>query len=161
MYIIHLGVVTVMLGKTSLLAVRTLIFLGQNQPGACVSPRHMADVLSESPTYLAKVCRLLVKAGILRARKGAQGGVWLSRPAAEVTLLSIVEACQGTIAEDYCFGKLELEEVCNFHRAAVELHHAITGALDRWTLAMLLERPHPTDSLSKRVNCVLMSRGAA
>jgi Rrf2 family protein len=147
-----------MLGKTSVLAIRVLIHLGERQAGLCVSPRRLADDLGESPTYLAKVCRLLVKAGILRAHKGALGGVALSRPAAEVTLLSMVEACQGTITGDYCFGRLEPEEVCSFHRAAVELHEAVTGVLARWNLARLLERPRPTHSFSSEIHCHLANR---
>jgi Rrf2 family protein len=150
-----------MLSKTSILAIRVLMCLGESPAGFCVSPRPLASILGESPTYLAKVCRLLVKAGILRAHKGARGGVSLSRPAAEVTLLSVVEACQGTISGDFCFGRLELEEVCNFHRAAVELHEAVTGVLTGWTLARLLERPHPIHSLPRETDCVLASRGAA
>ena len=150
-----------MLGKTSIIAVRVLIYLGECQAGLCVTPRRLAGILGESPTYLAKVCRLLVKAGVLRARKGARGGVSLNRPTAEVTLLSVVEACQGTISGDFCLGRLELEEVCNFHRAAIELHEAVKGVLTGWTLARLLERPHPIHSLPKETECVLASRGAA
>jgi len=150
-----------MLGKTSILAIRVLMHLGESPAGVCVSPRPLAGALGESPTYLAKVCRLLVKAGVLRAHKGARGGVSLSRPPAEITLLSVVEACQGNISGDFCFGKVEPEEVCNFHRAAVELHEALTGVLTGWTLARLLERPHPIHSLSKETECVLTRRGAA
>jgi Rrf2 family protein len=149
-----------MLGKTSLSAIRTLIHLAQSEAGACVSPRRIAEALGESPTYLAKVCRLLVRAGILRAEKGVRGGVWLSRPPAQVTLLSIIEACQGTMVGDYCLSGRELSNVCSFHRAALELHEAITGVLTQWTLAQLLEKPRPVGELPADVSCVLVNRQA-
>jgi Rrf2 family protein len=90
------------LGKTTLSALRALLFLTQQEPAACLSPRHIAAVLGESPTYLAKVLRHLVKAGVLRAERGATGGVRLAMAPEDVTLLDVVEACQGTIVGNYC-----------------------------------------------------------
>lgn len=147
-----------MLNKTSLIAIRVLVLLGQSPPRTRLSPRQLAEALGESPTYLAKVCRLLVKAGILRAQKGLKGGVWLNRPPAEVTLLALVEACQGTIVGDYCSGDYDPANVCAFHQAALELHHAITGVLGRWTLAHLLERPRALGSAKESAACLMVSR---
>lgn len=147
-----------MLNKTSLIGIRVLVLLGQSPPRTCLSPRQLAEALGESPTYLAKVCRLLVKAGILRAQKGIKGGVWLNRPPAEVTLLALVEACQGTIAGDYCNGDYDPASVCAFHQAALELHQAITGVLGRWTLAHLLERPRALGSVAETGACLMIPR---
>lgn len=130
-----------MIGKTSISALRTLLLLAQQDSPSCWSPRRLAETLGESPTYLAKVTRHLVKRGILEAVKGVKGGVRLSRDPAAVTLLDIVEACQGTIVGDYCNSTRPESNFCSFHRAAQELHVAITGVLGRWTLAELLENP--------------------
>lgn len=130
-----------MIGKTSLSALRTLLLLAQQESPSCWSPRRLAETLGESPTYLAKVTRHMVKRGILEAAKGVKGGVRLTRDPASVTLLDIVEACQGTIVGDYCNSTRPESTFCNFHRAAQELHDAITGVLGRWTLAELLENP--------------------
>lgn len=146
-----------MVNKTSLIAIRTLMLLGQASPRTCLSPRQLAEALQESPTYMAKVCRLLVRHGILRARKGVKGGVWLERAPKDLTLLAVVEACQGTIVGDYCTEVLSLDNVCGFHLAAVELHEAITGVLRRWTLARLLERPRPTGAGAEAINCLMLT----
>ncbi len=130
-----------MLGKTSLSAIRTLLFLAQEPPGPCWSPRRLAEHLQESPTYLAKVVRHLVKAGILEAEKGVKGGVRLLLPPGEITLLAVVEACQGTMVGDFCKADHSHTQQCSFHRAARELHEATTGVLVRWTLADLLRKP--------------------
>lgn len=130
-----------MLGKTSISAIRSLTFLAVQDPAVCWSPRRLAEVLDESPTYLAKVVRHLVKQGILEAEKGVKGGVRLVRRPEEVTLLAVVEACHGTIVGDYCRSDRPESLLCNFHRAALELHEAITGVLGRWTLADLLRNP--------------------
>lgn len=145
-----------MLTKTSLSAIRVLTYLGLQQSHAPLSPRHIASQLRESPTYLAKVVRHLVKAGILRAHRGVTGGVTLDRPPGSVTLLAIVEACQGTILGNFCSGTDDLGATCAFHQAGAELHQAIVGVLSRWTLAQLIERPRPTAELATRgVRCWL------
>jgi Rrf2 family protein len=131
-----------MLGKTSLSALRALLHLAKQEPGACLSPRRLADTLGESPTYLAKVLRHLVRSGILRAEMGVKGGVKLALPPERITLLEVVEACHGPVVGDYCNSPRPESSVCNFHRAALELHRAITGVLGRWSLADLLENPH-------------------
>lgn len=129
-----------MLGKTSVSAIRSLLLLAGQDVQEPWSPRRIADELGESPTYLAKVLRHLVKAGILESERGVKGGVTLMRQPAEITLLAIVEACHGTIVGDYCKSSVA-GTPCAFHRAAVELHLAITGVLERWTLADLLAGP--------------------
>lgn len=130
-----------MLGKTSLSALRALLYLAQQEPGVCLSPRRLAETLGESPTYLAKVLRHLVRGGMLRAEMGVKGGVKLAAAPDRITLLAVVEACHGAIAGDYCSSPRPESAVCNFHRAALELHRAITGVLGRWTIADLLQNP--------------------
>jgi Rrf2 family protein len=120
----------------------------------------MAESLGESPTYLAKVTRHMVKAGILEAEKGVKGGVRLSKKPAAITLLEVVEACQGTIVGDYCKSMRPVSTHCSFHRAAMELHEAITGVLGRWTLADLLECPSAAGDAAGGVPC-LISHGLA
>lgn len=130
-----------MIGRTTLSALRALLLLARQESNVCWSPRRLAEPLGESPTYLAKVARHLVKRGILEAEKGAKGGVRLSRSPDAITLLDIVEACQGTLGGEYCRSPRPEASFCNFHRAAKELHITITGVLERWTLKDLLENP--------------------
>ncbi len=144
-----------MFTKTSISAIRALTYLGLNSTGQPISPRHMAERLGESPTYLAKVVRHLVKAGILRAHRGVAGGVTLNRPPDQISLLSIAEACQGAILGDFCQDAEELEKTCAFHQAAAELHGAIVGVLSRWTLADLLQKPCPSEMDGSQIQCLL------
>lgn len=129
-----------MISKTTVLAIRTLVHLSRQRDNAVRSPRQLAEAMGESPTYLAKVTGLLVKAGILRAERGAHGGVYLCRRPAEITLLNIVEACQGALVGDACRPGCDKRVVCSFHLAAEELRLAIEGVLSSWTLERLTER---------------------
>jgi len=146
-----------MLTKTSISAVRALCYVGLQCTDDAMSPRAIAEYLGESPSYLAKVVRHLVKAGILRAHRGAAGGVTLARRPAEITLLDVVEACQGQILPDFCQKTPDIGQTCAFHQAGAELHDAITGVLQRWTLAHLLEKPRPSPGLlALGVKCRLL-----
>jgi DNA-binding IscR family transcriptional regulator len=104
---------------------------------------------------MAKVVRHMVKSGILEAERGVKGGVRLARRPEEVTLLAIVEACQGTIVGDYCRSAGPRNTYCSFHLAALELHGAITDVLEKWTLARLLERTHSCDGGGSGVACLM------
>lgn len=144
-----------MLGKTSLSALRALLLLAQKGGSELWPPRRIAEELGESPTYMAKVVRHMVKSRILEAEKGAKGGVRLARRPEEVTLLSVVEACQGTLVGDYCRSTRPSTAYCSFHIAALELHAAITGVLGRWTLAGLLERTQAMGAERDGVPCLI------
>jgi Rrf2 family protein len=131
-----------MFTKTTVSAIRALIFVAQNRTPGYLSPRRIADALGESPSYLAKVTRSLVKAGIFRAEKGVKGGVRLARLPEDVTLLAIYEACQGAILGAACQDGCDLKTVCAYHHASEELRKATVGALSNWSLEQLLRKPH-------------------
>lgn len=122
-----------------------------------LSPRRIAEELNESPTYMAKVARHLVKAGILRADKGVKGGVRLSRTPQAITMLEVVQACQGTLVGSYCQANCVNASICVYHRAAAELHEAISGVLSRWTLAQLMKKPGVAGKTGDAAACVILS----
>ncbi|MBM3812007.1 MAG: Rrf2 family transcriptional regulator [Acidimicrobiia bacterium] len=144
-----------MIQKTSISAIRGLVFLAKLDPVRLFSPRKLAEAIDESPTYMAKISRLLVKAGILRSHKGSKGGVEISRSPEQISLLEIVEACQGTIVGDYCSVVCDPDDTCAYHQAAAELRQAIIFVLSRWNLAQLVARPAPRLPLETSVTCVL------
>lgn len=146
-----------MLTRTSEIAIRALVFLGQSGSDRPVPPRLIATAISCSPTYLAKTLRLLGRAGIVRSRKGAHGGVWLGRRPSDISLLNVIEACQGLIIGDYChgLGPRPSTAVCAFHQAMQDVFDATTTALARWTLADLLKKPAPAGGPAAARTCKL------
>ncbi len=44
----------------------------------------------------------MVKSGIVRSHRGAQGGITLARPAEAISLMDIMQACQGQLVGDFC-----------------------------------------------------------
>ena len=51
-----------------------------------------------SPRYLEQIFQILKKAGLLRSKRGPQGGYALARPPAEISLLDIISATEGRIS---------------------------------------------------------------
>jgi len=144
-----------MVGKTSISAIRAILLLAQQEAGSCWSPRKLAETLEESPSYMAKVVRHLVKCGVFEAEKGVKGGVRLVRSPDKITLLTVVEACQGTLVENFCKSGRPSSTYCSFHCAAAELHQTITGVLVRWTIADLLERPQANENAGDGHKCLM------
>jgi len=130
-----------MIDKTSELALQALVYLARHPSSEPLSAAVLAERLNLSPTYLAKVTRMLAKADILLSHRGARGGVSLARRAEEITLLQVVESCQGITLKNYCRDVDEPELGCGYHRAMLELREGIRGTLGRWTLADLLQPP--------------------
>jgi Rrf2 family protein len=151
-----------MLTQTSELGVSVLLFLGlRGRASGPVTPRQIAAAIGTSPTYTAKVCGQLARGHILRSQRGALGGVVLSRKPEELSLLEIVEACQGRILADYCEEVADKRRACAYHVAMVELHAAITGVLKQWTLADLMARPRPSKPAAKEGHCRITKHWSA
>jgi Rrf2 family protein len=70
--------------------------LAQLGAGRSASAAQLAEHFDVPPAYLAKQLQALVRAGVLTAATGPRGGFRLARPSAEITLLQIVEAIDGT-----------------------------------------------------------------
>ena len=70
--------------------------------------------------YLFKVLEKLIKASILRSKRGPGGGFSLTRPAKDITILEIIEAVDGPMLYNLQLTKhtnkkpfiLKMEEVC-------------------------------------------------
>ena len=45
--------------------------------------------------YLLKVLQLLVRANVLRSKRGPRGGFTLARPLSEISMLDVIEAVEG------------------------------------------------------------------
>lgn len=135
-----------MLTATSELAIRALILLGLRRQAVPLSPRALAESLDCSPSYLGKTLNLLVRAGILQSVRGARGGVLLAREPSEISVLSIVEACQGIIASDYCreVEPSELAMTCRYHRLMLELREYVVSLLANCSLEELVACPLPS-----------------
>jgi Rrf2 family protein len=128
--------------------------LAQLEPGATASAKQLAAYYDLPAPYLAKQLQALVRAGLLTATTGPRGGFRLARPAAEITLLQLVEAVDGAAPPYECReirrqgrGALPPEDcrdTCILARKMAEAHDVWRQHLAATTLAGILSELPPT-----------------
>ncbi len=91
-----------MLSRTVKYALRTLAHLSQSGQDGPLLRTELADKVGAPSHYLAKILVTLSKSGFLTAARGTGGGYRLARPAAEITMLEIVELFDGSQVEGSC-----------------------------------------------------------
>ena len=93
--------------------------------------------------FLENILLELRRSGIVASQRGAEGGYWLDRPAAEVTVADVIRAVEGPIATvrgsrpedvEYTGTATALRELW------IDLRTSMRGVLEATTLADLVER---------------------
>ena len=66
--------------------------------GGPVKGEALATAQSIPQKFLENILSDLRQAGIVRSQRGAEGGYWLARPAAEVSVADVIRAVDGPLA---------------------------------------------------------------
>jgi len=125
-------------------AVRVVVDLASRPPGAVV-PRSLIRERQNLPAaYLAKIVQALARAGFVRTRPGARGGVSLNVAPGRLTLRQVIEAVEGPIELNRCVagpGACERDRFCPVHPVWLRLQALLTRELDAVTIAALAAPP--------------------
>jgi Rrf2 family protein len=125
------------------IAVQALIVTAETD-GACSSTA-IAQELKVHATFLRRVMVLLVRANIVVAREGRDGGYRLARPADEITLAEVYQAAKaacpadGTEARE--IGSPRVQHLLD--GVTEEIQQSLLTTLDRYTIASLMENALP------------------
>ncbi len=131
-----------MLTQTTETAIKAMLFLAQEKSTTPISLLTISDKLVCSPTYLSKILSHLIKPGILTAVRGSKGGMTIARSFDSISLLDIVQACQGVFLPDFCDTPNAAGiHICGFHQAMYEVRKSTLDALSKWKLSDLLKQP--------------------
>lgn len=121
-------------------ALRVLLFVGAH-PGDPVPASAIAHAYGISVDHVAKAAKALTRAGLLRATRGAGGGVELAQSPSEVCIGRVVRLFEGGPDLVECFsgtGACKIERACGLRHAFVDAENAFFAQLDRYTLADVL-----------------------
>ena len=88
---------------------RAMIYLASIDPKLVVPFREVAHQMMVPEDFLAKIMKTLVDDGLVRSTRGPHGGYALAKPAAEVSVLDVIEAVEGPVAINVC---LDGEDPC-------------------------------------------------
>lgn len=81
---------------------RLLLDVAQNQAEGPVNIGSIAARQGLSQKYMDQIIKLLKRGGFLKSRRGCQGGLRLSRPAAEIKVGELVRSLEGKRALTAC-----------------------------------------------------------
>jgi Rrf2 family protein len=82
--------------------VHCAIVLARMPEGTLLSTRTLAAHFGLPEAYLGKNLQAMVKAGLLQAATGPNGGFRLARPADQISVLQVVQAVEGRAAPFVC-----------------------------------------------------------
>mgnify|MGYP000181248711 CR=1 FL=1 len=123
-------------------ALRALIYVGSHpvEPVPASAIAHAYDISSD---HVAKATKALTRAGLLRATRGAGGGVVLAKPAEDINLGAVVRLFERGRGLVECFGPgastCRITPSCQLRHALKEAESAFYAVLDRYTLADVIE----------------------
>jgi Rrf2 family protein len=133
-------------------AVRAAVELAVAAPDSPVKGEHVAAAQAIPIKFLENILVDLRQAGIVQSRRGPDGGYWLARPAAQVTVADVIRASDGPLASV----RGEKPEDLAYDGAAAELRHvwvalrsSMREVLEQVTLADLAEGSLPSSVLER------------
>lgn len=106
-----------------------------------VSARRIAERMNVPARFLPHVLADLVRAGLVVGTQGRAGGYRLSRPAAEIDLLCVVDAVEGAGDDGRCVlrgGPCRLDGTCAVHEPMAAATAALRAELRRASLSQLV-----------------------
>lgn len=117
-----------------------MTYIAQNQQDSAVPLKEIAENKGMGIKYLEIIVASLNKAGLLDSVRGKNGGYKLNRPPKEYSLLSILNAAEGSLAPVACVEKdiCENTDTCKTYKMWKELDGIIENYLSNKTLEDIL-----------------------
>lgn len=136
------------LSKKGEYALRSLINLGiaAEVGRRLVRVSELADNEQLPVKFLEQIMQLLKEAGLVESERGKFGGYRLAKPAGKITIGAVVRLIDGPLAPIGCVSQTAYEKCtcpdeahCGLRMLMLDVRNAITGILDRYTLADVVE----------------------
>lgn len=130
--------------------VRAVLFLAGRPEGSLSLISEISEAQEVPKSYLSKIMQHLVRAGLVKSRRGAHGGFFLAKRPEEITLRQAIEAVEGPIFLNVCLirkGECHRDDLCPVHQVWKEAQARLFEVLDGKTMAELVE---DAEALKKR-----------
>ena len=133
-----------MFSQTVEYALRAMVVLASrphSRPGLPLTSHNIAVDSRVPPDYLIKVLQSLARSGLVTSQRGKNGGHLLTRSAAEINILEIVNAVDPICRIRTCPLDLHGENLCPLHRKMDDALASTESAFRSTSLAELLVGP--------------------
>jgi len=131
-----------MITQTAEYALRAIAYMAKSPDDPHIT-RDIAEATKVPCDYLAKVMQTLVRARLVRSRRGQRGGFTLERSPEEISILDVVNAVDPLQRILSCPLKLpeHRESLCPLHRRLDQAMADIEQALGNTTIADVMVGP--------------------
>ena len=113
-----------------------LLFLDDKTSKGCksVTAHEISEAQSIDVQYAQQILQRLRKSGILSSSRGSQGGYFLSKSAADITLYDVLNACEGDTFEVICDHKPINKDKCIVDTLCTlkPVWHGLKGHIDKY-----------------------------
>jgi Rrf2 family protein len=123
---------------------RAVIYLADQEPGKCCSLTEIAKQQGVPKKFLEKIVQDLTRRGLIRSKRGANGGYTLARAPEEISFWQVIEAIEGPIAVNICMDQhVTCEQLprCSMVHVWSEVQRKVTEVFTSTTLADLKRKP--------------------
>ena len=123
-------------------AVRAILDLALRPNSERASCEEIARRQNIPVAFLTKICARLAAEGLIQSQRGVNGGVWLARPAQQITLLEVVEAIDGPITFNRCNrqpSECDRSRTCPVHSVWAELCRDFRARLSSYNFAVMVD----------------------
>lgn len=124
-------------------AVRAMLALARGSSNGLLSARRIADAMGIPVRFLPQVLADLQRGGLVEAAPGRAGGYRLSRDAATISLLDVIEAVEGDSRRQSCVlrgGPCGIDGTCDVHEVFFDGQEALRSHFARSMLSDLAGR---------------------
>ena len=122
-------------------AIRGLMELAAKENGTPIRLKSLAESCEVSEAFLAKIFQMLSQHDIVKSHRGVKGGFSIGRNLDQITVLEVVEICEGGISLNHCLRKIDpcsRAKDCKMSRVWGRAQNALNDALRQTTLADLV-----------------------
>lgn len=123
---------------------RAMIYLAEQAPETCCSIAEIAREQAVPRKFLEKIVQDLIRGGLIKSKRGANGGYALARSAETISFCDVIEAIEGPIAVNACLdhalGCSQMPR-CTMIGVWSEVQRNVTEVLSRTTIAALQRAP--------------------
>jgi len=130
-----------MISRTAEYALRAVVNLAEAGGGPATA-REISENIGVSAGYLAKVLRTLSHADLVLAQRGVGGGFTLAKDPGDITILEVLEACDGYTGPILRCPVGKHNELCALHQLLNSTTEMIGRAFGETTIADVANPGH-------------------